>query len=269
LNAFTSGWKHLKVLWLNETPAHAVQRDVKSEMTLSALRVMAKNCPDLEELSLFVDASIIPEDGLTPADMTASANSKDLLVLQTLAMGLKSATEQPAPTFKKLRYLNLGVSHLASNSHVANYIADCLDTWESDILSETAHVTAPSLSTAPATSSSTPEETRPTSSDASAATSTSTIISPSHSTTSRPKPKPFYFDCSPRFWPAPPVAAELEQTLARRRDNWEDVGKIIPALMEQKVRMQIMRRDMMGLINGLVAMRAGDSGAGLSRSLHI
>lgn len=224
LETFTSGWTQLKVLWLNETPAHAVQRDVKSELSLTALRILAKNCPNLEELSIFLDASAIPEE--TPSTAAAGSSkvpSGDFTTLQALALGLNAGGGSlgALSTFKKLRYLNLGVSHVASTTSVANYLTDCISIGDP----------------------SSPEDSSP------------KLLPTFTSSNITPKPPPFFFDCSPRFWPAPIPASELDGVLTRRRENWEDVGKMIPALMEQKVRMEVMRKEMMGLINGLVALK--------------
>ncbi|KAG8982930.1 hypothetical protein FRB90_006454 [Tulasnella sp. 427] len=106
LDALTDcAWgRHLKVLWLNETPAYAVQREIKSDLTLKALAILARNCPNLEELTKW-------------------------RTLEDLMLG--KATES-VPEFKRLRYLNLGVLHLSSPTIVANFIADLISTTDPD-----------------------------------------------------------------------------------------------------------------------------------------
>jgi len=237
LEDFTSGLDRLKVLWLNETPAQAVQSDVKSDLTLASLRIIARNCPKMEELSLFVDASTVPDDILPASSATCTTNG--LMDLSALQAQLTSEQVRGPPTLKNLRYLNLGVSHVGAPSTVANYVTECLESWDTPDGSESS---ASSSLSSPSSTSSLSRQPLP----------TLRITRP-------PKPKPFYFDWTPRFWPAPPVASEMEAALVRRREGWEHVGKIIPALMEQKVRMEVMRREMMGLINGLVAMKVGEN----------
>ncbi|KAG8907846.1 hypothetical protein FRB99_002019 [Tulasnella sp. 403] len=238
LDIFTAGWTRLKVLWLNETPAHAVQRDVKSEMTLAALKIMAKNCPQLEELSLFIDASNIPEEPPAASTKFDADGSNNLAILQALAPGLHPDKTKSSPVFRHLRYLNLGVSHLTSPTSVANYITEMVDTEDPDA-SRTPPSSAPALQ-------------RPLPTDPPVGSGRGTPPFPPGPADVPPsKPRPFYFECSPRFWPAPIPVPELDHILTRRRDSWEDVGKMIPALMEQKARYAIIQRDFFKLLDRL------------------
>lgn len=220
LDAWTDcAWgRQLKVLWLNETPAYAVQREIKSDLTLKALTVLARNCPNLEELSLFVNATEVP------STHTGVAGDQ---TLEELLLGGESKND--VVEHKKLRYLNLGVSHISSSSNVANFIADTVSTTDPDEIE---------LSTISPLLSAIPPSYRQ-----------------ANNTPSGTKPRPFLFDCSPRFWPAPVAASEFEPILSRRRDAWEDVGKMIPALMERKMKTEQMQNEMLALMRKVAEMK--------------
>ncbi|KAG8848940.1 hypothetical protein FRB96_000961 [Tulasnella sp. 330] len=264
LDTFTSGWKNLKTLWLNETPAYAVTVDVKSELTLKALRVMAKNCPNLEELSLFVDATTIPEDtARSPTSKRVSRGSSDLAALQVVAMRWDSDEQDGGgpPAFKTLKYLNLGVSHIGSTSSVANYVNDCiLSPLPEHVDDRAAPEGGASVEPTPrGFHVSTAEPTNPPINPIASGRSEPPSPPATAESTPAPAPKarPFHFDWSPRFWPAPQNSTEMDAALSRRREMWEDVGKMIPALMEQKVKADLTRREMVSLIRGLMKANVG------------
>lgn len=220
LDALTDcAWgRRLKVLWLNETPAYAIQREVKSDLTLKALNILARNCPNLEELSIFVNATEVP----TADSGMASGRTLEQLMLE-------GQPKDQAVEYRKLRYLNLGVSHISSSSNVANYIADLICTTDPEEIEPS--TISPLLSAIPLFYRQ--------------------RSNPSPGT----KPRPFLFDCSPRFWPAPVPASEFEPVLSRRRDAWEDVGKMIPALMEKKVKMEQMQAEMVAFMRKVAEMK--------------
>lgn len=220
LDAWTDcAWgRRLKVLWLNETPAYAVQREVKSDLTLKALAILARNCPNIEELSVFVNGMEVPK---SEGDIGGGRTLEELM----LGKGSKDRVAE----FKKLRYLNLGVSHINSSSNVANFIADLICTTDPDEIEPS--TISPLLSAIPP------------------------IYRQSSNTAPGIKIRPFLFDCSPRFWPAPVPAGEFEPVLSRRRDAWEDVGKMVPALMEKKVKMEQMQAEMLAFMRKVAEMK--------------
>ncbi|KAG8943552.1 hypothetical protein FRC00_011070 [Tulasnella sp. 408] len=220
LDAWTNcAWgQRLKVLWLNETPAYAIQREIKSDLTLKALNILARNCPNLEELSIFVNATEVP----TGDSGMASGRSLEQLMLE-------GQPKDQVVEYRKLRYLNLGVSHISSSSNAANYIADLICTTDPEDIEPS--TISPLLSAIPLFYRQ--------------------RSNPSPGT----KPRPFLFDCSPRFWPAPVPASEFEPILSRRRDAWEDVGKMIPALMEKKVKMEQMQAEMVAFMRKVAEMK--------------
>ncbi|KAG8985332.1 hypothetical protein FRB94_004181 [Tulasnella sp. JGI-2019a] len=258
LDTFTSGWKNLKTLWLNETPAYAVTVDVKSEMTLKALRVMAKNCPNLEELSLFIDATTLPEESAAASSSKRmSHGSSDLAALQAVAMRLDSDEQDGGPpAFKALRYLNLGVSHIGSTSAAANYINACIISPLPELVDES--VDSDGSPAIPRGFQMTTESSS--SPNPNTANGRSDPPSPAPAPAPQPTARSFSFDWSPRFWPAPVNSSEMDTTLTRRREMWEDVGKMIPALMEQKVKADMTRREMVSLIRGLMKANVSKRG---------
>ncbi|KIO33673.1 hypothetical protein M407DRAFT_241022 [Tulasnella calospora MUT 4182] len=224
LDAWTDcAWgRRLKVLWLNETPAYAIQREIKSDLTLKALDILARNCRNLEELSIFVNATEVPKTD----SGKAGGQTLEQLVLE-------GQSKEQVTEYKKLRYLNLGVSHISSSSNVANYIADLICTTDPEDIEPS--TISPLLSAIPL------------------------FYRQRSNPASGSKPRPFLFDCSPRFWPAPVAASEFEPVLSRRRDAWDDVGKMIPALMEKKVSMEQMQAEMIAFMRKVAEMKVNPS----------